>query len=103
MNSVTLRVTCKPRTINHLLVEEQTKTQDNQRRSIVFMVATTIIFATQDGISYYLVGSCDFITIVAIQYMFLAIFGYAFSAHKSGGLIQAATIGQPWMKAGGGG
>ena len=41
--------------------------QDNPRRGILLMVATTIIFAIQDGISRYLAGSYDIITILAIR------------------------------------
>ena len=32
---------------------------DNPRRGILLMVATTIIFATQDGMSRHLAGSYD--------------------------------------------
>ena len=73
--------------------------QDNPRRGILLMVATTIIFAIQDGISRYLAGSYDIITIVAIRYWFFAIFVCAFSAHKSGGFTQAAATSQPWLQA----
>ena len=73
--------------------------QDNPRRGILLMVATTIIFAIQDGISRYLAGSYDIITIVAIRYWFFAIFVCAFSAHKSGGLTQVAATRQPWVQA----
>ena len=65
--------------------------QDNARRGILLMVATTIIFATQDGISLYLTGSYDIITIVGIRYWFFAIFVIAFSARKSGGSKKAAA------------
>ena len=69
--------------------------QDNPRRGILLMVATTIIFSIQDGISRYLAGSYDIITIVAIRYWFFAIFVGAFSARKSGGFKQAAATSQP--------
>jgi len=74
--------------------------QDNPRRGIQLMVLTTIIFAIQDGISRYLAGSYDIITVVTIRYWFFAIFVFAFSARKSGGLKQAATTSQPWLQAG---
>ena len=74
--------------------------QDNPRRGILLMVATTIIFAIQDSISRYLAGSCDIITIVAIRYWFFAIFVCAFCARKSGGFKQVATTSQPWLQAG---
>ena len=44
--------------------------QDNPRRGIPLMIATTIIFAIQDDISRYLAGSYDIITIVAIRCWF---------------------------------
>ena len=74
--------------------------QDNPRRGILLMVATTIIFAAQDGISRYLADSYDIITIVAIRYWFFAIFVCAFSARKSGGFKKAAATSQPWLQAG---
>ena len=74
--------------------------QDNPRRGILLMVATTIIFAIQDSISRYLAGSYDIITIVAIRYWFFAIFVCAFCARKSGGFKQVATTSQPWLQAG---
>ena len=74
--------------------------QDNPRRDIPLMVASTIIFAMQDGISRYLAGSYDIITIVAIRYWFFAIFVCAFCARKSGGFKQVATTSQPWLQAG---
>ncbi len=74
--------------------------QDNPRRGILLMIATTIIFAAQDGISRYLAGSYDIITIVAIRYWFFALFVCAFSARKSGEFKRAATTSQPWLQVG---
>ena len=62
------------------------------------MVATTIIFAAHDGISRYLAGSYDIITIKAIRYWFFALFVCALSAQKSGGFRQAAATTQPWLQ-----
>ena len=64
------------------------------------MIATTIMFAIQDGISRYLAGSYEIFTIVAIRYWFFAIIVGAFSARKSGGLRQAAATSQTWLQAG---
>jgi len=80
--------------INRPLVNEPTSMQDNPRRGILLMIATTIIFVAQDGISRYLAGSYDIITIVAIRYWFFALFVCAFSARKSGGVKRAATSRQ---------
>ena len=72
--------------------------QDNPRRGILLMVATTIIFSIQDGISRYLAGSYDIITIVAIRYWFFAIFVGAFSAQMR--WIQTSRrYRQPWLQA----
>ena len=86
--------------INRPLVNEPAPMQDNPRRGILLMIATTIIFAAQDGISRYLAGSYDIITIVAIRYWFFALFVCAFSARKSGEFKRAATNSQPWLQAG---
>ena len=64
------------------------------------MVATTIIFAIKDGISRYLAGSYDIITIVAICYWFFAIFVGVFNARNSGGFRRAAATSQPWLQVG---
>ena len=74
--------------------------RDNPRRGTLLMVATSIIFAIQDGISRYLARSYDIITIAAILYRFFAIFVCAFSACNSGGFKQAAATRQPWLRAG---
>ena len=73
--------------------------QNNPRRGIMLMIATTIIFAAQDGISRYLAGSYDIITIVALRYWFFAAFVCAFCASKSGGFKRAAVTSQPWLQA----
>ena len=59
--------------------------QDNPRRGILLMIATIIIFAAQDGISRYLAGSYDIITIVAIRYWFLRyLFVHSAPANQAG-------------------
>ena len=74
--------------------------QDNPRRGILLMIATTIIFAVQAGISRCLAGSYDIINIVAIRYWFFALFVFAFSARKLGGFKRAATTSKPWLQVG---
>ena len=48
--------------------------QDNPRLGIALMIATTIVFAVQDGISRYLAANYNFITVVTIRYMFFMCF-----------------------------
>ena len=86
--------------INRPLVNDPASMKANPRCGILLMIATTIIFAAQDGISRCLAVSYDIITIVAIRYWFFALFVCAFSAHKSGGVKRAATTSQPWLKVG---
>ena len=68
--------------------------QYNPRRGILLMVATTIIFAIQDGITRYLAGSYNIINIMAIHYWFFAKFVCALSVRKSGGLKQTSANSQ---------
>lgn len=62
------------------------------------MVATTIIFAVQDGLSRYLASSYDVVTIVAIRYWFFATFVCIFAVHKSGSLKQVVCTSQPLLQ-----
>ena len=48
--------------------------QDNPRLGIAMMIATTIVFAVQDGISRYLAENYNVITVVMIRYMFFMCF-----------------------------
>ena len=44
--------------------------QDNPRLGIALMIATTVVFAVQDGISRYLAENYNVITVVTIRYVF---------------------------------
>ncbi len=48
--------------------------QNNPRLGIMLMIATTFIFAVQDGISRHLAGEYNVIMIVMIRYWFFAAF-----------------------------
>lgn len=64
--------------------------QDNPRLGITLMIATTIIFAIQDGISRYLAENYNVITVVTIRYMFFMCFVFAYSLRQPGGIKAVA-------------
>ena len=68
--------------------------QDNPRLGIALMIATTIVFAVQDGISRYLAENYNVITVVTIRYMFFICFVPAFSSRQKGGIRQVARNDQ---------
>jgi hypothetical protein len=68
--------------------------QDNPRLGIALMIATTVVFAVQDGISRYLAENYNVITVVTIRYMFFMCFVLAYSSRQKGGFRQVASSGQ---------
>ena len=68
--------------------------QDNPRLGITLMIATTIVFAAQDGLSRYLAESYNVITVVTIRYIFFMCFVLAFSANQRGGIRAVANTKQ---------
>jgi drug/metabolite transporter (DMT)-like permease len=73
--------------------------QNNTRLGIWLMVATTFVFAMQDGISRHLAGEYNVLMVVMIRYWFFAAFVVAVGARKAGGLRNAAATSQPWIQA----
>lgn len=73
--------------------------QNNTRLGIMLMVATTFVFAMQDGISRHLAGEYNVLMVVMIRYWFFAAFVIVVGARKAGGLRQAAATSQPWVQA----
>ena len=71
----------------------------NARLGILFMVATTFVFAMQDGISRHLAGEYNVMMVVMIRYWFFALFVTAIAARKAGGVRAAAATRQPWLQA----
>ena len=72
---------------------------ENTRLGIALMVLTTMIFATQDGISRHLADEYNVIMVVMIRYWFFAAFVVALAARQSGGLRAAAATTQPVLQA----
>jgi len=73
-------------------------TQNNTRLGILLMVATTIVFAAQDGISRHLAASYNVFMVVMIRYWFFAAFVIVYAANQKGGLRKQAGTGQPFLQ-----
>ncbi|MDO6729691.1 DMT family transporter [Marinovum sp. 2_MG-2023] len=74
-------------------------TQNDTIRGIWFMVATTFIFAVQDGLSQHLASNYNVLMVVMIRYWFFAAFVVALSMRRSGGLRAVVRTEQPWIQA----
>jgi len=66
---------------------------------IWLMVATTLVFAVQDGLSRHLASEYNVLLVVMIRYWFFAAFVIAISMRKSGGLRDVARTDQPFVQA----
>ncbi|MCK0169186.1 DMT family transporter [Jannaschia sp. S6380] len=69
------------------------------RLGIALMVATTAVFAAQDGLSRHLAAEYNVLMIVMIRYWFFAAFVIALAARHAGGLRAAARTSQPVVQA----
>ena len=58
--------------------------QNNTRLGILLMIATTFVFAMQDGISRHLGGTYNVYMVVMIRYWFFAAFVIAYAARQKG-------------------
>ena len=68
------------------------------RLGIWLMVATTFVFAVQDGISRHLAGEYNVLMVVMIRYWFFAAFVMTVAARRAGGLRAAAATRQPGLQ-----
>ncbi|MFP4237727.1 DMT family transporter [Rhodosalinus sp.] len=68
------------------------------RLGIWLMVATTFVFAVQDGISRHLAGEYNVLMVVMIRYWFFAAFVMTVAARRTGGLRAAAATRQPGLQ-----
>ncbi|QYK41909.1 MAG: DMT family transporter [Paracoccaceae bacterium] len=73
--------------------------QQNTARGIWLMVATTFVFAMQDGLSRHLAGEYNVLMVVMIRYWFFAAFVMAIAARAPGGLSAAARTRFPVVQA----
>ena len=72
--------------------------KQNERLGIYLMVATTIVFASQDGLSKYLATEYNVYMVVMIRYWFFAAFIMTISSRKPGGLKQIAKTKTPLLQ-----
>jgi drug/metabolite transporter (DMT)-like permease len=75
-------------------------TEQSNRLGILLMIATTFVFATQDGISRHLAGEYNTFMVVMIRYWFFAAFVCAIAARQVGGIRAVATTKQPVFQIG---
>ncbi|RDC73967.1 DMT family transporter [Rhodovulum sp. 12E13] len=73
-------------------------TEQNTRLGILLMVATTFVFAMQDGISRHLASEYNVLMVVMIRYWFFAAFVVTLAVRQAG-LRAAAATSQPWVQA----
>ena len=60
--------------------------QNNTRLGVILMIATTFVFAIQDGISRHLAETYNVMMVVMIRYWFFALLATALAARQSGGI-----------------
>ena len=65
---------------------------------IALMIAATMVFAVQDGISRHLAGTYNTLMVVMIRYWFFAAFVIALAMRARGGLRAAVRTTQPWLQ-----
>ncbi len=72
--------------------------KQNERLGIFLMVITTIVFASQDGLSKYLATEYNVYMVVMIRYWFFAAFVMTTSSRKPGGVKQVAKTKTPLLQ-----
>ncbi len=72
--------------------------QNNTKLGIMLMIATTFVFAVQDGISQHLARQYNVLMIVMIRYWFFAAFVITIATRQSGSVRAAAATQQPVLQ-----
>ncbi len=72
----------------------------NNRAGIFLMIATSFVFACQDGISRHLAAEYNTFMVVMIRYWFFAVFVVAMAARHKGGIRETARTSQPLLQVG---
>jgi drug/metabolite transporter (DMT)-like permease len=70
----------------------------NTRLGIWLMIATTLVFAVQDGISRHLGSNYPVTMVVMVRFWFFALFVMALAARSPGGLKAATLSAYPWVQ-----
>ena len=68
------------------------------RLGVILMIATTLVFAVQDGLSRHLAGTYNVMMVVMIRYWFFGAFVIAIAARQSGSIRAAARTTQPLLQ-----
>lgn len=73
-------------------------TKQNERLGILLMIITTIVFASQDGLSKYLATEYNVYMVVMIRYWFFAAFVISMSSRRTGGIKRVAKTKSPLLQ-----
>jgi len=73
-------------------------TAQNTRLGIWLMIATTVVFAAQDGLSRHLATEYNVMMVVMIRFWFFAAFVIALAARAEGGIRAAARTRFPMLQ-----
>jgi drug/metabolite transporter (DMT)-like permease len=73
-------------------------TPQNTRLGIWLMIATSIVFASQDGISRHLADNYSVMMVVMIRFWVFALFVLALAARAPGGIRAASRSAMPWVQ-----
>ena len=73
-------------------------TKQNERLGILLMIITTIVFASQDGLSKYLAIEYNVYMVVMMRYWFFAAFVISMSSRKNGGIMRVAKTKSPILQ-----
>lgn len=74
--------------------------QNNARLGILLMIATTFVFAMQDGISRHLAGEYNVFMVIMIRYWFFALFVCTIALRQPGGIRNVAASNQKLLQIG---
>lgn len=72
--------------------------ENNPRLGIILMIATTFVFAVQDGISRHLAGEYNVYMVVMIRYWFFALFVITWARLQHGSVRKVAITRQPILQ-----
>ncbi|WP_293573584.1 DMT family transporter [Phaeobacter sp.] len=67
---------------------------NNASAGIMLMIAATVVFALQDGISRHLAGEYNTFMVIMVRYWFFALFVLALAARSAGGIRGTARTSQ---------
>ena len=73
---------------------------NNTGLGIALMIAVSVVFAAQDGISRHLAAEYNVLMVVMIRYWFFAAFVMTLAARQAGGIRAAARTSQPALQIG---